>query len=165
MKERISILFEAIGQFYRDKVRPRLDPLLAPFSPWHRRALAVAALLVIIGALLPGPPPAPDVTLRHVDPPSILADQNESQGAWHTYHIAAGETLAQLFRDQGLATEDVYAMANVQGDDKPLGTLSAGQAVKIRMKANKTVTGLTLENTRGQVLFVRQEDGRFLRVQ
>jgi len=165
MKERISTLFRAIEQCYLYKVRPRLEALLSPFSPWHRRALAVAALLVIIGLLLPGPSPAPDVTLRHVDPPSILADQRDSQGVWHTYHIAAGETLAQLFRDQGLATEALYAMASVQGDDKPLGTLSAGQAVKIRMIANKTVTGLTLENTRGQVLFVRQEDGRFLRVQ
>ena len=165
MKERISILFEALGQFYRDKVRPRLEPLLAPFSPWHRRAMAISALLIVIGLILPGPPSPPDVTLHHIDPPEALTAQSDSQGSWHTYHVAAGETLAQLFRDQGLATEALYAMANVQGNDKPLGTLSAGQAVKIRMKANKTVTGLTLENTRGQVLFVRQEDGRFLRVQ
>ncbi|WP_241571617.1 LysM-like peptidoglycan-binding domain-containing protein [Rosenbergiella nectarea] len=165
MKERFSTLLSAIGQFYLREVRPRLEPLLAPFSPWHRRAMAVAALLVIIGLLLPGPPSPPDVTLRHVDPPSNLADQSDSQGSWHTYHVAAGETLAQLFRDQGLAMEALYAMVNVQGSDKPLGTLSAGQAVKIRMTSNNTVTGLTLENTRGQVLFVRQEDGRFLRVQ
>lgn len=165
MKERISTLLDASGQFYLREVRPRLQPLLASFSPWHRRAMAVAALLMIIGVLLPSPTPSPDVTLRHVDPPSMLGEQSDTQGSWHIYHVAAGETLAQLFRDHGLATEALYAMANVQGSDKPLSTLSAGQAVKIRMTAKSNVTGLTLENTQGQVLFVRQEDGRFLRVQ
>jgi len=127
--------------------------------------MAVGVVLILIGFLLPQAAPKPDVTLRHIDPPAILGTTGETQGTWHIYHIAAGQTLAQLFRDEGLPTESLYAMTKVQGSDKPLGTLSAGQEVKIRMTSKDDVTGLTLENRQQPVLFVKQEDGRFLRVQ
>ncbi|WP_276516136.1 LysM-like peptidoglycan-binding domain-containing protein [Rosenbergiella australiborealis] len=165
MKEKILALLNTIKQCYSTKVHPRLCPIVASLSVWHRRALAIALLIIIIGLLLPGPTPKPDVTLHHIDPPAMLTEESDSQGVWHRYSVAEGETLAQLFRDHGLPTESLYAMVSVQGNDKPLSTLSAGQQVKIRMTLQGDVTGLTLENTQGQVLFVRQKDGRFLRVQ
>ena len=75
-----------------------------------------------------------------------------------------GQTLAQVFRDHNLPPTDVYAMAKVEGEGKPLSTLQSGQMVKIRQNANGVVTGLTIENGSGQsVLFTRQQDGSFIR--
>jgi cell envelope opacity-associated protein A len=83
---------------------------------------------------------------------------------WRTYRIEQGKTLAQVFRDHNLPPTDVYAMAKVEGDGKPLSTLQSGQMVKVRQNANGVVTGLTIEGGNGQsVLFTRQQDGSFIR--
>lgn len=83
---------------------------------------------------------------------------------WRTYRVESGKTLAQLFRDHNLPPTDVYAMAQVEGNGKPLSSLQSGQIVKIRQNANGVVTGLTIEAEGGQqVLFTRQADGSFIR--
>jgi cell envelope opacity-associated protein A len=83
---------------------------------------------------------------------------------WRAYRVEQGKTLAQLFRDHNLPPTDVYAMAKVEGDGKPLSTLQSGQMVKIRQNANGVVTGLTIEGGNAQsVLFTRQQDGSFIR--
>jgi cell envelope opacity-associated protein A len=97
--------------------------------------------------------------------PAAPAAKADSQGAWRSYQIASGQTLAQLFRDNNLPVNDVFAMAQVEGDDKPLSTLRSGQQVKIRQDAQGVVTGLTIETDNGPVLFTRQPDGSFLRAQ
>jgi hypothetical protein len=56
-------------------------------------------------------------------------------------------------------------MARVEGNDKPLSTLHAGQTVKIRQDAQGVVTGLTLDSGNGEILFTRQPDGTFLKAQ
>ncbi|MBV7406022.1 LysM-like peptidoglycan-binding domain-containing protein [Enterobacter sp. ENT03] len=83
---------------------------------------------------------------------------------WRTYRVEPGKTLAQLFRDHNLPPTDVYAMAQVEGNGKPLSNLQTGQIVKIRQNANGVVTGLTIETSGDQqVLFTRQTDGSFIR--
>ncbi|KAE9826289.1 LysM-like peptidoglycan-binding domain-containing protein, partial [Escherichia coli] len=83
---------------------------------------------------------------------------------WRTYRVEPGKTLAQLFRDHNLPPTDVYAMAQVEGADKPLSNLQNGQIVKIRQNANGVVTGLTIDTGNNQqVLFTRQPDGNFIR--
>ncbi len=85
---------------------------------------------------------------------------------WRTYRIESGKTLAQLFRDHNLPPTDVYAMAQVEGNGKPLSSLQTGQIVKIRQNASGVVTGLTIEGEGNQqVLFTRQPDGSFIRAQ
>ncbi len=84
---------------------------------------------------------------------------------WRSYRVDSGKTMAQLFRDHNLPPTDVYAMAQVEGDGKPLSNLQNGQMVQIRQNASGVVTGLTIEGGNGQqVLFTRQPDGSFLRV-
>lgn len=90
--------------------------------------------------------------------------QQAEQGNWQTYRVQAGQTMAQLFRDNNLAVNDVFAMAQVEGDQKPLSTLKAGQEVKIQRNAQGAVTSLqitTEQNT--TVLFTRQADGTYQR--
>ena len=99
---------------------------------------------------------------EHSAPAASSAGGIEQQ--WRTYRVEQGKTLAQVFRDHNLPPTDVYAMAKVEGEGKPLSTLQSGQMVKIRQNANGVVTGLTIENGSGQsVLFTRQQDGSFIR--
>ncbi len=187
--------------------------IMDPLPPAHRRGIIIAALLIIIGFLLPSgdngdnapvrrdaqldiapsqpastaqPQLAPTVSdpqqVAPVTPEPIQeqpedtqtnAAQNnvvqpfqESGGIdqqWRTYRVASGQTLAQLFRDHNLPATDVYAMAQVEGNGKPLSTLQTGQVVKIRQNASGVVTGLTIETGEGEVLFTRQADGSFIR--
>ncbi|MCS3431448.1 OapA family protein [Klebsiella sp. BIGb0407] len=97
-------------------------------------------------------------------PPAEAALQNnDEESQWRTYQIAPGQTMAQLFRDNNLPPTDVYAMAQVEGSDKALSNLQAGQTVRIRENEDGVVTGLTIENEKDnrQVHFTRQQDGSF----
>lgn len=189
--------------------------LMDPLPPLHRRGLILAALLVVIGFLLPATdntssvpasreaqislpssspqqPVAPEQT-----PPAVVTEPQQTAPAaqesiqqqpvqqqqapvvqnsqpqqpasggieqqWRSYRVEEGKTLAQLFRDHSLPPTDVYAMAKVEGEGKPLSSLQSGQMVKIRQNANGVVTGLTIDTSGQQVLFTRQPDGSFIR--
>lgn len=97
--------------------------------------------------------------------PPPAQPENDSRGEWRNYQVTSGQTLAQLFRDNNLQVNDVFAMARVEGDDKPLSNLHTGQNVKIRQNSNGVVTGLTVETDNGPILFTRQPDGSFIRAQ
>lgn len=107
---------------------------------------------------LDAPPPptvAPPVTPEAIPP---------VQGNWQSYQIQSGKTLAQLFRDNNLPVNEVFAMAQVEGNDKPLSNLKAGQEVKIMLDAQGVVAALAIETTSNtQVLFTRQSDGSYRR--
>ena len=192
--------------------------LMDPLPPLHRRGLIFAALLVVIGFLLPSTddsnratapsgareaqlnlPTAsqPQPSSTEPTPPQVLSEPQQTapsaeasmqqqepveqqqprqhvaqntlpsssgiEQQWRAYRVEEGKTLAQLFRDHNLPPTDVYAMAKVEGDGKPLSSLQSGQMVKIRQNANGVVTGLTIESDNGQVLFTRQPDGSFIR--
>lgn len=189
--------------------------LMDPLPPFHRRGLILAALLVVIGFLLPStdnsaPQTSPDArdaqlnlpasqnnAAEQVPPPTVVSEPQQNapsaeesmqqqqpveqqqppaaqnnqpltspsgiEQQWRTYRVEEGKTLAQLFRDHKLPPTDVYAMAKVEGDGKPLSNLQNGQMVKIRQNANGVVTGLTIDASGQQVLFTRQPDGSFIR--
>ena len=152
-----------------------MDPLPAP----HRRGIILAVLVVLLAFLWPSPSPqrppvtplqsgseARDVPLQATiegDLNSPAVQQRDTQGQWLTYTIASGQTLAQLFRDNNLPVNDVFAMAQVEGNDRPLSTLRSGQQVRIRQNAAGVVNGLTLDGPNGEILFTRQPDGSFIR--
>lgn len=157
-----------------------MDPLPAA----HRRGIIAAVALILLAFLWPSPTPGPrhspavplksdsagtDIPLQaeiiEETPQTQSVPQGDSRGQWKNYTIASGQTLAQLFRDNNLPVNDVFAMAQVEGNDKPLSTLQTGQQVKIRQNAAGVITGLTLESANGEILFTRQEDGSFIRAQ
>jgi len=89
---------------------------------------------------------------------------NDIEQQWRSYRVESGQTMAQLFRDHNLPPADVYSMAQVEGNNKPLSTLQTGQMVQIRQNASGVVTGLTIDiGNDQQVLFTRQPDGSFVR--
>lgn len=167
--------------------------LMDPLPSMHRRGIILAAALVIIGILLPSESNTPALASREAQlniqpqsqmtpsspetPQVVMPSAGEPLQAqtpepgptgieqqWRSYHVEAGKTLAQLFRDSSLPPADVYAMAQIEGDGKPLSNLQSGQIVKVRQNASGVVTGLTIEqNGDQQALFTRQPDGSFIR--
>ncbi|KOC90723.1 Opacity-associated protein A [Winslowiella iniecta] len=154
-----------------------------PLPPAHRRGIILALIVMLLAFLWPsspsvGPASRPaqqgsgnEVPLQadiynndsNQSDPSSSPPAADSQGEWRSFQIASGQTLAQLFRDNNLPVNDVFAMAQVEGDDKPLSTLRTGQNVKIREDDQGVVTGLTVETDNGPILFTRQPDGSFIR--
>ncbi|MDR9889094.1 OapA family protein [Pseudenterobacter timonensis] len=184
--------------------------IMDPLPPLHRRGIIIAALLVVVGFLLPSGnetdtaapvsrdaqldiqpqanerpmqaqlvTPNGDEQVAPVAPEPVQEEEPQAQTApaepqaqqpagidqqWRSYRVEPGKTLAQLFRDHRLPPTDVYAMARVEGEGKPLSNLQNGQMVQIRQNANGVVTGLTIDTGNGQqVLFTRQPDGSFIR--
>lgn len=113
-----------------------------------------------------------DAALPDTDPDNHSVSEGESTGfnpegiehQWRNYRLESGKTLAQLFRDNNLPPTDAYAMAKVEGADKPLSNLKSGQMIKVRQNANGIITGLAIEGSGKEVLFTRQANGRFIRV-
>ncbi|EOW9029793.1 OapA family protein [Cronobacter malonaticus] len=167
--------------------------LMDPLPPAHRRGIILCAVVIALCFLWPSPdepetPQRRDAQLDFnrtpeapVQPQAVAPEANVQQPAssapvqpfqnndieqqWRTYRVESGKTLAQLFRDHGLPPEDVYAMAKVEGDGKPLSNLQQGQMVQVRQNASGVVTALTIDTgDNQQVLFTRQPDGSFLRV-
>lgn len=158
--------------------RPDSYRWMEPLPPFHRRWILIATVLLLVVLLWPYTPPTPrtnntatPITLNESAPMQAnLINRTPPPPArtaapsWQTYHIVAGQTLAQLFRDNNLPVNDVFAMAQVEGRDKPLSNLRAGQAIKLQLNAQGMVTELEIETTEGQVVhFSRQADGVFLR--
>ncbi|MCL6324330.1 LysM-like peptidoglycan-binding domain-containing protein [Pectobacterium polaris] len=162
-----------------------MEPL--PFL--HRRwiLIAIALLLVVLlwpySAQHPQPARTTPVPLTQADnqaamqaviienqpsmpqqQPAATEPPAQPSAPWRQYEIASGQTLAQLFRDNNLPVSDVFAMAQVEGRDKPLSNLRAGQAVKLQLNAQGMVAELEIETTANQTIrFTRGADGAFTR--
>lgn len=153
-----------------------------PLPPLHRRGIVIALLVMLLAFLWPASTPQypverpaesngkevpmqAEIYDNNAQPPQNTTPKSDAQGEWHSYTVASGQTLAQLFRDNNLPVNDVFAMARVEGDGQPLSALQSGQQVKIRQNAQGVVTGLTVESSNGPVLFTRQPDGSFIRAQ
>ncbi|WP_409307971.1 OapA family protein [Pectobacterium sp. B1J-3] len=161
---------------------------MEPLPLFHRRWLLIAIGLLLVVLLWPySPPQSPTprpvtVPIEQVDSsvpmqaeiieppmqteitPTPPPQQQRTEANWHRYQIASGQTLAQLFRDNNLPVGDVFAMAQVEGRDKPLSNLRAGQDVKLQLNAQGMVTELEITTTDNQtVRFTRNADGAFTR--
>ncbi len=152
---------------------------MEPLPHFHRRWVIIAAAVLLLALLWPSSGPnvsgqfpvtaeATDIPLQaelRGNYPAVNSSiPSLSQGNWQSYQVQAGKTLAQLFRDNNLAVNDVFAMAQVEGSDKPLSNLKAGQEVKIMQDAQGTVTALAIETANSaEVLFTRQPDGSYRR--
>jgi len=165
---------------------------MSPLPYTHRRWIIVSVLVMILALLWPYSPPNSYSPSQPQQPASIpmQADLRNEQGRttqlaqpqpqqqqaateppqpiaqenWKSYRVQSGQTLAQLFRDNNLAVGEVFAMAQVEGDQKPLSNLKAGQEVKIQRNAQGVVTSLQVTNEQNStVLFTRQADGSYQR--
>ncbi|MBC7002541.1 hypothetical protein BIZ37_08215 [Photobacterium sp. BZF1] len=83
---------------------------------------------------------------------------------WQRYQVKSGETLANIFRQHNLPLNDLYAVAAIEGDDKPLSRIKAGQWMRYRQTAQGGLDALQIEGRSGEpILFFRRSDGSFVR--
>ncbi|CAI2791110.1 Opacity-associated protein A LysM-like domain [Serratia grimesii] len=151
---------------------------MEPLPYFHRRWTLIFGIILLLALLWPyssenSEQPFPvtqqgnNIPLQadlQNDPQQQHAAEPEPVGNWQRYQIQPGQTLAQLFRDNSLPVNEVFAMAQVEGNDKPLSNMKAGQEVRIERDTNGVITALSVtaaDNT--QVLFRRQADGSYRR--
>jgi len=108
---------------------------MSPLPLFHRRWLFVALAVLLLALIWPSSsdtPPQP-VSLGFSPDGQVVQetaqDNQNNNPDWQHFQIQAGETLAQLFRNNRLTVNDVFAMAQVEGPDKPLSNLKAGQQI------------------------------------
>ncbi|MGR5066328.1 LysM-like peptidoglycan-binding domain-containing protein [Photobacterium sp. DNB22_13_2] len=96
---------------------------------------------------------------------TVKAALSQSESAdWQRYQVKSGETLANIFRQHNLPLNDLYAVAAIEGDDKPLSRIKAGQWLRYRQTAQGGLDALQIERRNSEpVLFFRRSDGSFVR--
>jgi cell envelope opacity-associated protein A len=145
---------------------------MEPLPHFHRRWTLIFGAILLLALLWPYSPDKQGfpVTQQANNVPLQADGQQQSPaeaeptGNWQRYQIQPGQTLAQLFRDNNLPVNEVFAMAQVEGNDKPLSNMKAGQEVRIERDANGVIGALsvtTVDNS--QALFRRQADGSYRR--
>lgn len=162
-------------------VMPEQFHWMRPLPMLHRRSILILTFIVLLAILWPYSPDdnssapvndanrtKPDVVMQAEltdnHPASAAAPPVSNMGQQHLFRIAEGQTLAQLFRQHDLPVADVFAMAQAEGDDKPLSNLHAGQQVSIAQNAQGIVVELDIETaTNGRIRFIRQSDGSYVR--
>ncbi|MEG3133253.1 LysM-like peptidoglycan-binding domain-containing protein [Rouxiella sp. T17] len=156
---------------------------MAPLPYFHRRWIIVSVIVVLLALLWPYSPEnnyAPSEQPTSIPMQADLRNEQgrtterepqntqsvaQNQGNWQSYQIQPGQTLAQLFRDNNLMVNDVFAMAQVEGDDKPLSNLHAGQQVRIQLNSQGVVSSLqVMTDQNGTITFTRQSDGSYQRL-
>ncbi|WP_213990458.1 LysM-like peptidoglycan-binding domain-containing protein [Sodalis sp. dw_96] len=154
---------------------------MRPLPLFHRRGILICAAVILLAILWPYSPsdttPPPPQVADQTGPGGVMqaeivnnapappaAPTAPANGQLQRYRIADGQTLAQLFREHNLPVADVFAMAQAEGDDKPLSSLHAGQQVDIHVNPQGVVTSLEIETSpTTRVRFVRQTDGSYIR--
>ena len=159
---------------------------MSPLPYAHRRGIIISVLVILIALLWPYTPEntyAPSQpqqptsipmqadlrndqgrTTQMAQPEPVQPQSNDNGGTWRSYQVQSGQTLAQLFRDNNMAVNDVFSMARVEGAEKPLSTLKTGQEVKIQRDAQGVVKALQVTTEQNvTVTFTRQSDGSFQR--
>lgn len=142
---------------------------MEPLPYFHRRWTLIFGAILLLALLWPyssekQPFPVTQQAEQQDNGQLQPTAEPEPTGNWQRYQIQPGQTLAQLFRDNSLPVNEVFAMAQVEGSDKPLSNMKVGQEVRIERDANGVITALsvtTADNT--QALFRRQADGGYRR--
>jgi cell envelope opacity-associated protein A len=160
----------------------------------HRRLLMILVPVVVVLALLPSPTPpesSSDKPVRQARQPvainpdasrslsSSTASQNASpvadsatsqkastaeESAWTRHQIESGDTLAKVFRRYDLALTDLYSIANIEGEGKPISRIQPGQWIRFKRTPSGALDILQIETEKGQsALYFRLSDGGFAR--
>ncbi len=82
---------------------------------------------------------------------------------WHDYTVQKGDTLSQVFRNNDLPLSDLTQLLEVQGKDKPLSHIKAGQLVRFRLNNRGELVMLRIEKEESAVMFFRLDSGGFYR--
>ena len=87
--------------------------------------------------------------------------RKECLSSWQEYEVKSGDTLAKVFRANGLDMSDFNALVRVEGSDKPLSLIKQGQLVRYKLSDDGRLDILQLEKSGQSVMFFRLSDGGF----
>lgn len=157
----------------------------------HRRSLSILVPIVLILIFMPTPKSedsemAPNPNKRvaikinpiglseqtptqsstSADPTSNNAPEqstttSNSQLSWKDYVVKAGDTLAKIFRSNGLSMADLNDLIRVEGTGKPLSHIQKGQMIRYKLDSKGQLDMLQLEKSSGSVIFFRLSSGGF----
>lgn len=98
--------------------------------------------------------------------PEAPVNSSPAETQWSQYQVRQGETLANIFREKSLPLADLYAVAAIEGKDKPLSRIKAGQWLRYKQTAQGGLDALQIESRNGEsIMFFRRSDGSFARSQ
>ncbi|CAH0541616.1 OapA family protein [Vibrio marisflavi] len=86
---------------------------------------------------------------------------SNSQTSWKDYVVKAGDTLAKIFRTNGLSMSDLNDLISVEGGSKPLSHIQKGQLIRYKLNTEGQLDMLQLEKSSGSVIFFRLSSGGF----
>ncbi|OIQ24707.1 OapA family protein [uncultured Vibrio sp.] len=142
----------------------------------HQRALMFLVPIVFILLLMPSGSKEPSEVVTQTEPNQRveiaintqgLSEQSKPQSAspksdvWSEYTVKTGDTLAKVFRTNGLPMADLNALVQVEGNDKPLSRIKQGQLVRYKLADDGKLDILQLEKSKDSVMFFRLSDGGF----
>ncbi|EMD6371607.1 hypothetical protein VRQ87_001457 [Morganella morganii] len=115
------------------------------------------------GALNTEPAPQPATT-----PPPVTAEPAPAavpaQADALRFTLKKGQTIAQVFRSNGLPVDDLFRMTAVEGPQRPLNQVEAGDKISVTKGKGNTVSVLRIDKANGQsATFKRQKDGSYRR--
>lgn len=80
------------------------------------------------------------------------------------FTLKKGQTIAQVFRSNSLPVDDLFRMTAVEGSQKPLNQVEAGDKIRVIKGKGNTVSELRIDKANGQsATFKRQKDGSYRR--
>ncbi|EGU33406.1 LysM-like peptidoglycan-binding domain-containing protein [Vibrio scophthalmi] len=169
----VQLMKDKFAEFDWAKIKDDTLSQWARLPKLHQRGLMVLTPLVLILLVVPFPQsadePQPESSQRvaidintqslseqgEVQSPETLSDE------WKEYTVKNGDTLAQVFRSNGLPMSDLNALVKVEGSDKPLSRIKAGQLVRFKLAQDGSLDILQLEKSAQSVMFFRVSDGGF----
>ncbi|ENO8415310.1 lysine transporter LysM [Vibrio mimicus] len=156
--------------------RQQLSELWLRLPVFHRRGLMVLAPVVLVFMIVPLPESKEEAieltssTKRievGMNTQSLSEQRSQNQqtalksSAWQEYVVRQGDTLSQVFRNNELPLTDINALVKVEGADKPLSQIQAGQLIRFKLAENGQLDILQLERNNQSVMFFRLSDGGF----
>ncbi|KDO13857.1 lysine transporter LysM [Vibrio metoecus] len=157
------------------RYRQQLRELWLRLPLRHRRGLMVLTPAVLVLMVLPLPDKQEAVNEAASTPKRIEVGMNTQSlseqrtqaqaelksSAWQEYVVRQGDTLSQVFRNNELPLTDINALVKVEGSDKPLSQIQAGQLIRFKLAENGQLDILQLERNNQSVMFFRLSDGGF----
>ncbi len=104
-----------------------------------------------------------DISTTGLSEQGPISQKASLSKSWKDYTVKSGDTLAQVFRSNDLPMTDLNALVQIEGTDKPLSQIRAGQLIRFKLDDEGQLDILQLEKKPTSVMFFRLSDGGFAR--
>ncbi|MGF1889339.1 hypothetical protein L4D13_24860 [Photobacterium profundum] len=94
---------------------------------------------------------------------SVKTTKSSISSEWAKHQVQKGETLSNIFREKSLPLSDLYAVAAIEGEGKPLSQIKSGQWLRYKQTPDGKLDALQIESSAGSTMYFRRSDGSFAR--